>query len=622
MKRFIDIVLSLTAIAILLIPALVIILILKLTGDREAFFFQPRIGINKQEFTCWKFVTMRRGSEKTGTGAITIKNDPRVTTIGKFLRKTKLNELPQFINVLKGDMSLIGPRPLTPEGFGFYTQDIQDTIGKVKPGLTGIGSIVFRDEEQLLGQTEKPFEQVYREDISPYKGSLEEWYTLKQSTWLDLKLLIFTIIAVLFPGNTVYEKWLHNLPPRPGSPEDLARKGPQRILVIGGSTDNLFKFRGKMLQDFQDQGHTVMTCAGEKDDPTVEWLENNGISFTLIQKIERRGVNPLSDLQYYNELKRIIGELDPTIVLSYTIKPVIYGTLAANKLRVQKIGAMITGAGMAFMGKGVANRLLRMVTSFLLRFSLKHADVLIFQNQDDIQLFKDIGAAKNQKIIQTYGSGVDLDFFKPAPIPEGDPVFLLVARMIPEKGVREFAKASAIVKRKHPTCHFQIIGPYEQLRARITPEEVEQWQDECGVEYLGLVRDVRPYLFGASVFVLPSYYREGQPKSILEAMAMGRPIITTDSVGCRETVVEGENGLLVPPLNHNKLADAMIKMIETPGLIQRMSRASIDRAMKFYDVKQVNFAIMKSLDITRHDEGVVGGLAKPNEKDQLTSTSV
>lgn len=591
--------LSLIAIGIVLIPALVIILILKLTGDREAFFFQPRIGLNKEEFTCWKFVTMGRGSEKTGTGAITIKNDPRVTSIGKFLRKTKLNELPQFINVLKGDMSLIGPRPLTPEGFDFYTPEIQDIIGKVKPGLTGIGSIVFRDEEQFLGKTDKPYEQVYREDISPYKGALEEWYTREQTTWLDFKLFVLTVVAVLLPGSTVYERWLHNLPPRPGSPEAEAAKGPQRILVIGGSTDNLFKFRGKMLQEFQAQGHTVMTCAGEKDDPTVQWLETHGISFSLIQMIERRGVNPFKDLQYYNELKRIINELEPTVVLSYTIKPVIYGTLAANKLQIPKIGAMITGAGMAFMGKGLANRLLRTVTSLLLRFSLKHADVLIFQNQDDIKLFKDIGAAKNQKIIQTYGSGVDLDFFKPAPIPEGDPVFLLVARMIPEKGVREFAKASAIVNRKHPTSHFQIVGPYEQLRARITPDEVERWQDEHGMEYLGLVRDVRPYLFGASVFVLPSYYREGQPKSILEAMAMGRPIITTDSVGCRETVIEGENGMLVPPLDHEKLADAMIKMIETPGLIQRMSRASVNRAVKFYDVKQVNKEIVTALGLKR-----------------------
>lgn len=199
-KRLLDIFLSLLALAVLFLPGLVIVIILKLTGEKEAFYFQPRVGQHQQLFTCWKLVTMRTGSETTGTGAITIKNDPRVTPLGKFLRKTKINELPQLFNVLKGDMSLVGPRPLTPEGFGFYTPDIQDTIAKVKPGLTGIGSIVFRDEEQMLGQTDKPYEQVYREDISPRKGAFECWYVQHQSFWLDLKILWYTNLVVLFPG--------------------------------------------------------------------------------------------------------------------------------------------------------------------------------------------------------------------------------------------------------------------------------------------------------------------------------------------------------------------------------------------------------------------------------------
>ncbi|MFN3167571.1 MAG: glycosyltransferase family 4 protein [Phycisphaeraceae bacterium] len=372
---------------------------------------------------------------------------------------------------------------------------------------------------------------------------------------------------------------------------------PQRILVIGGSTDNLFKFRGQMLLDFQAAGHTVMTCAGEKDDPTVQWLEDNGISFDLIEQIERRGVNPIKDLQYYKELQRVIARLKPTMVLSYTIKPVIYGTLAAKKMNVPHIGAMITGAGMTFMDGGLAKRLLRWLTSAMLRFSLKHAHVLIFQNQDDVALFKQIGVIKNQKVLQTCGSGVDLEYFPPSPIPQGPPVFLLIARMIPEKGVRDFAEASAIVKEKHPEAHFQIIGPYEQLRARITPEEVEHWQDDYGVEYLGFQRDVRPYIKGASVYVLPSYYREGQPRSILEAMAMGRPILTSDSVGCRETVEQGVNGLLVPPRSPKQLADAMLKLIETPGLIEQMGRASLQKARDQYDVHKVNRNIIRTLGL-------------------------
>lgn len=374
-------------------------------------------------------------------------------------------------------------------------------------------------------------------------------------------------------------------------------KDPQRILVIGGSTDNLFKFRGQMLLDFQAAGHTVMTCAGEKDEPTVQWLNDNGITFDLIQQIERRGVNPIKDLQYYRELQRVIDKLKPTLVLSYTIKPVIYGTLAAKKMKVPHIAAMITGAGMTFMGEGLAKRALRYLTSGLLRFALKHADVLIFQNQDDVALFKQIGVIKKQKVLQTCGSGVDLDYFPPTALPSGPPVFLLIARMIPEKGVRDFAEASAIVKEKHPEAHFQIIGPYEQMRARITPEEVEHWQDDFGVEYLGYQRDVRPYLKAANVYVLPSYYREGQPRSILEAMAMGRPIITTNSVGCRETVDDNVNGLLVPPRCPKSLADAMLKLIETPGLIEQMGQASLQKARAHYDVHKVNRNIIEALGL-------------------------
>jgi len=211
-KRLLDILLSLLALSVLLLPGLVIVILLKLTGEKEAFYFQPRVGRDKQLFTCWKLVTMRSGSEKTGTGAITIKNDPRVTPLGKFLRKTKINELPQLINVLKGDMSLVGPRPLTIEGFDFYSPDIQDVIAKVKPGLTGIGSIVFRDEEQLLGRTDKPYEQVYREDISPYKGALECWYVQHQSLALDLKILWYTNLVVLLPNGGFRERFLKGLP--------------------------------------------------------------------------------------------------------------------------------------------------------------------------------------------------------------------------------------------------------------------------------------------------------------------------------------------------------------------------------------------------------------------------
>jgi len=599
MNRLLDILLCLLALAVLFLPGLVIVILLKLTGEKEAFYFQPRVGQHKQLFTCWKLITMRTGSEKTGTGAITIKNDPRVTPLGRFLRKTKINELPQLINVLKGDMSLVGPRPLTTEGFGFYTPDIQDTIAKVKPGLTGIGSIVFRDEEQLLGKTDKPYEQVYREDISPYKGALERWYVRHQSVWLNIKIIMLTAVAILLPRSTVYRQWLRGIPEREQvlGTDSQAATGHERVLVIGGGCDNLFKFRGRLLRDMQNLGHHVMTCAGERDEPTIEWLSNHGMSFDAVE-IERRGINPFADLSYYRQLKRVIEARKPTVVLSYTIKPVIYGTLAARHYGVPHIAAMVTGAGMAFVEGGMRLRLIRSVTAWLLRFALHKADVLIFQNHDDIDLFRQIGAVRpQQQVIKTNGSGVDLAFFMPSPPPTDPVTFLLLARLIPEKGIREYAEAAALVKAKHPEARFMMMGPYEQMRARITSAEVEHWQRDYGIEYGGSVRDVRPYLEQTSVYVLPSYYREGQPRSILEALAVGRAVITCDSPGCRETVEEGVNGILVPPRDPHALADAMTRFIENPKIITEMGEASLAIARDRYAVEKVNEQIIEALQI-------------------------
>ena len=371
----------------------------------------------------------------------------------------------------------------------------------------------------------------------------------------------------------------------------------QRILIIGASTINLVKFRTKLLLELKAQGHEVTACSGELLESAAGWFADHDIAYDVIEQDARRGTNPLHDLRYYRQLKSVIAKRKPTVVLSVTLKPVIYGTLAAHKLRVSTIGAMITGVGMAFMGDGVRQKLIRAISSALLRRALRHADTLIFQNRDDIELFDQIGAIRGQKVVQTHGSGVDLDRFEAGPIPDGPLLFLLISRLIPEKGVRDFARAAAIVKQQHPEARFQIIGPFEHRGSDITPEEVQRWQDEYSIEHLGYIEDVRPYVLGASVYVLPSYYREGQPRSILEAMAMGRPIITTDSVGCRETIIDGENGLLVLPREPEILAEAMVKFIENPEMIHSMGRASATRAARHYDVNQVNQKVIGALGL-------------------------
>jgi len=213
-KRFFDILLALIVL-IVLSPFLIPIIIgLRLTGEGYVFYYQKRIGQNKEYFNMWKFATMLKDSPNIGTGSITLRNDPRVTPMGGFLRKTKINELPQVINVLKGDISIVGPRPLVDKTFNAYSNSVQNKIVRLKPGITGIGSIVFRDEEKLFENRPngKDAHEFYQEEIAPYKGALEMWYLENQSFMTDLKIILSTAWVILNSSSDIVQKWFKGLP--------------------------------------------------------------------------------------------------------------------------------------------------------------------------------------------------------------------------------------------------------------------------------------------------------------------------------------------------------------------------------------------------------------------------
>jgi len=214
-KRLFDIVISLFTLIMLLPIFIPIIIVLRFSAEGEVFYFQERYGISNSKFQIWKFATMLKNSMNMGTGSITLQNDPRVTKIGSFLRKTKINELPQIINIIKGDISLVGPRPLVTKTFKAYSEEVQSKIYKVKPGLTGIGSIIFRDEESIISSIndEDPHE-FYKRVIAPYKGELEMWYQDHNSFLLDLQLIFMTAWVILVPSSKLYEKWFADLPKR------------------------------------------------------------------------------------------------------------------------------------------------------------------------------------------------------------------------------------------------------------------------------------------------------------------------------------------------------------------------------------------------------------------------
>ena len=212
LKRITDLVIAFVAL-VLLSPILVpVILILLLTGEHEVFYLQPRVGYRNQLFYIWKFATMQKDSPNIGTGEITVRNDPRVTKFGRLLRITKINELPQIFNVIKGDMSIVGPRPLMPVSFQLYNPEVQNSIYNQKPGITGIGSLIFRDEEKLLSESPDPRAMYLK--IYPFKGELELWYQRHASLFTDLKIIFLTAWSILFPQNKLAFKFFPSLPAR------------------------------------------------------------------------------------------------------------------------------------------------------------------------------------------------------------------------------------------------------------------------------------------------------------------------------------------------------------------------------------------------------------------------
>lgn len=369
-----------------------------------------------------------------------------------------------------------------------------------------------------------------------------------------------------------------------------------KVVVVGNIAQSLVNFRGPLLRAMVGRGHEV-TAVGPEDDAQHEAaLRALGVEYRVVP-LRRASFNPLHDLSFLLALARLLRELRPDVFLGYTIKPVIYGNLAARLAGVRSRGALITGLGYAFGTGSVKQRALGKVVQGLYRLALAGASVVFFQNPDDEREFLRLGLATPEQAELVAGSGVDLTRFHPSPPRDAPLTFLLIARLIREKGIDLFVAAARELKRRHPDARFQLLGPLDPNPTAVTADEVASWQREGIIEYLGETPDVRPYLAAASVFVLPSYYREGTPRTALEALATGRPIVTTDAPGCRETVEEGVNGFLVQPRDVATLVTAMERFLLDPALVERMGTASLELARNKYDVVLVNDAMLARLGL-------------------------
>jgi glycosyltransferase involved in cell wall biosynthesis len=326
------------------------------------------------------------------------------------------------------------------------------------------------------------------------------------------------------------------------------------VLVVSNYGWTLFNFRRRLITELKEHGSDVFA---QTEFDGYEQRLGLPADRVIPLAIDRKGINPFRDVMTTLSILQAIRTVNPHVCLLFTIKPIVYGGIAC-RLSGTSYVCNITGLGTAFLGK----HWLRSVAVTLYRVGLHRAAHVFFQNQTDFDLFVSEHIVKREAAFLLPGSGVDLTRFKVAPYPTHiDASFLFIGRMLRDKGIREFIEAARIVRRHHPRTIFQLLGPVDVInRTAISRSHIETWVNEGLIEYLGETDDVRPYIAAVDCVVLPSY-REGTPRSLLEAAAMGRPVIASNAVGCVETVNDGITGLLCRVRDANDLADKMLNMI-------------------------------------------------------------
>lgn len=374
-------------------------------------------------------------------------------------------------------------------------------------------------------------------------------------------------------------------------------------LLVASFAGSIMVFRGPLVRALRERGMEVDIAAPDLGDVPGVVADIASLGVTLHDiPLQRTSTNLLADAGLLLSLYRLFRRVSPELVLPYTVKPVVYGTIAAWLAGVPRRYALVTGLGYAFTGtrQGLLTRLIRQ----LYRFSLGKAHKVFFQNPDDERLFRQLRLlSPSVPSVVVNGSGVDVTAYPVRPLPDGAPVFVMIGRLLGDKGVREYAAAARRIRASEPSARFQLIGWIDSNPDAIAQAELDDWIADGTLEFLGKLEDVRPAIAAATVYVLPSY-REGTPRTVLEAMAMGRPVITTDAPGCRETVVDGGNGFLVPVKSVDALVEAMLKFIGNPALAPSMGKRSREIAEEKYDVDKVNAVMLREMGITPIEDDV------------------
>lgn len=355
-----------------------------------------------------------------------------------------------------------------------------------------------------------------------------------------------------------------------------------KILFVGNTAWSMYNFRRCVFIDLLQSGYDVIVVS-PKDAIYQEKIIQLGCRFVPIS-IDAKGTNPLADLKLLFSLKKILKVEKPNICFFYTIKPNIYGSMVASQLNIPHI-AVTTGLGYSFFEKGLVSN----VVKWLYKVALRKALQVWFLNKDDRAAFLNTKIIKESKAFILKGEGIDLSHFSIAPYPQDDITFILMARMLWDKGVKKFVDAAKIVKEKYPKVKFELLGFIGVDNPNAIPEtQINDWVKEGVVDYLGVTDDVRPFIAKSSCVVLPSHYGEGVPMCLLEGAAMARPLITTNSVGCKDVVDHGKTGWICAPQNISDLADVMEKIVLSSfDQRQQMGQAGREKMETEFDMKLI-----------------------------------
>jgi len=369
-----------------------------------------------------------------------------------------------------------------------------------------------------------------------------------------------------------------------------------KFLLLASYAESLINFRGHLLRDLAKKGLELHVAgpALNGDPILLKKLHEIGCEVHEVN-LQRKSLNVFKDLFLVYELWKLLNQIRPDYFMAYTAKPVIYGGFAAQIAGIKNRIVLITGLGSYFQNLRSFS-IARVVILFLYRVSIKNAKIVFFQNVDDQKLFVRCLKLKTLRSVVVDGSGVDTSYFTPVAIPAGKVRFLLAARFLKAKGVEEFLKAATIINSNQIRAEFILCGDFDYGPDSISEDILKRYIDSGVVTYMGYVKDIRVAISACSVFVLPSY-REGLPRSVLEAMAMGRPVITTDAPGCKETVLDSVNGYIVPIKSINPLVKAMNKFIHYPESCHVMGMNSRNIAEKRFDVSVINKKMLQEMGL-------------------------